>query len=114
MLKLLKIGFRVSKAWGKENINCLECCEKRFMGEWIINLYSKNNCGLRPNRRKIPIFWYKTKLALEAGDGVITSGDCQQEIITRENAPVFRAWYFTDFEDFQSFDLKLAAHSCLL
>ena len=28
---------------------CLECCEKRFMEEWIIKLYSKNNCGLMPH-----------------------------------------------------------------
>ena len=33
----------------KESINFLECCEKTFMEEWIIKLYSKNNCGLSPD-----------------------------------------------------------------
>ena len=37
-----------SKTWEKESINCLECCEKRFMEEWKIKLYIKNNCGLSP------------------------------------------------------------------
>ena len=37
------------KTWKKESINCLECCEKRFMEEWIIKLYSKKNCGQMPD-----------------------------------------------------------------
>ena len=37
------------KTWKKESIYCLECCEKRFMEEWIIKLYSKKNRGLMPD-----------------------------------------------------------------
>ena len=48
MLKLWKNSFSCLKDLEKESMNCLECCEKRFMEEWIIKLYSKNNCGLMP------------------------------------------------------------------
>ena len=43
----VKKSFWCLKDLGKESINCLECCEKWFMEELIIKLYSKNNCGLR-------------------------------------------------------------------
>ena len=33
LLKLGKIVSHASKTWEKESINCLECCEKRFMEE---------------------------------------------------------------------------------
>ena len=50
MLNSEKIVSHASKTWEKESINCLECCENRFMEELIIKLYSKNNCGLRSDQ----------------------------------------------------------------
>ena len=50
-----KIVSQASKTWKKESINCLERCEKSFMDERIIKLYSKINCGLMPDilRKKL-------------------------------------------------------------